>query len=413
MSWSTATQALIYNPHTKKVIGINALGVAPTGVTAEFYHSSGYRFPPAYGPLAAVTPGTPGGLMTMLAQYGRLSLADVLAPAIQMADGYAIEAEITRTIERNKDEIKKWKYSPAIMLTHPGAAHEAPEPGEVFVQKDLAATWRKLVAAEREARRQGKTRKRAIYAAYDRLYRGDIARELVHGVHEDGGLITMQGLARWHVRIEEPVHTSYKGIEVYKLPIWQQGPAMLQSLNILEHADLASMGYNPPLYIHTIYQTTNLAFADHDFYYGDPYRPPEEPMQALLSKEYAAQDTTARSGQQDRVIPAIPKSDSAPHRVTPKTFGAARNSAFFHDFYSGTTSIQRHRAGQVSARHAHADARAQGRNAVSCVRRAGRRLAGAEPPAVFPRHRRVQHVRPAGDGGAEHQQLPEALIIRR
>src|SRR5687768_8724031 len=84
------TQALIYNPKTKRVIGINALGVAPTGATAEFYRAKGYRYPPEFGPLAAVTPGTPGGLMTMLAEYGTLSLEAVLAPAIQMADGYPI-----------------------------------------------------------------------------------------------------------------------------------------------------------------------------------------------------------------------------------------------------------------------------------------------------------------------------------
>src|ERR671930_1974311 len=93
LSCGGETQALIYNPTTKKVIGINALGVAPTGATAAFYRSKGYRFPPEYGPLAAVTPGTPGGLMTMLAEYGRLSLREVLEPAISMADGYPIEEE--------------------------------------------------------------------------------------------------------------------------------------------------------------------------------------------------------------------------------------------------------------------------------------------------------------------------------
>src|ERR1044071_5380791 len=118
------TQALIYNPKTKKVIGLNALGVAPTGATAAFYKSKGYAYPPEYGPLAAVTPGTSGGLMVMLAEYGTMSLADVLAPAIQMADGYPIEAQLTGTIERDKEWIKKWKYSPSIMLTHEGGAKE-------------------------------------------------------------------------------------------------------------------------------------------------------------------------------------------------------------------------------------------------------------------------------------------------
>ena len=287
LSCGGETQALIYNPHTKKVIGIDALGVAPTGATADFYHARGYRFPPEYGPLAAVTPGTVGGLLTMLAEYGKLSLKQVLAPAIQMADGYAMEGELSNTIEQYKDTLAQWKYSRAVMLTHPGTAHPAPEAGEIFVQKDLANTWRKLVDTEQKALKQGKTRKQAIYAAYDRFYKGDIARELVRGMREEGGLFTMEDLANWKVHIEEPLHTNYKGIEVYKLPIWQQGPAMLQALNILENTDVKRMGYNSPMYIHTLYETMSLAFADRDFYYGDPYFPPVEPVKGLLSKAYA------------------------------------------------------------------------------------------------------------------------------
>src|SRR2546423_438903 len=110
LSWGGETQALIYNPHTGKVIGINALGVAPTGATAAFYKSKGMSYPPEYGPLAAVTPGTPGGIMTMLAEYGKLSLKDVLEPSIQLADGYPIEAELVNTIERQKRWIKQWQY---------------------------------------------------------------------------------------------------------------------------------------------------------------------------------------------------------------------------------------------------------------------------------------------------------------
>ncbi len=135
LSWGGETQALIYHPGLKKVIGINALGVAPTGATAEFYRSKGYRYPPEFGPLAAVTPGTPGGLMTMLAEYGKLSLKDVLAPAIQMADGYAIEAQTANSMEANKARIKQWKYSKAVYLPHLGEKREAPEAGEIFAQK--------------------------------------------------------------------------------------------------------------------------------------------------------------------------------------------------------------------------------------------------------------------------------------
>jgi gamma-glutamyltranspeptidase/glutathione hydrolase len=91
------------------------------------------------------------------------------------------------------------------------------------------------------------------------------------------------------VKIEEPVHTTYRGIDVYKLSTWQQGPVMLQALNLLENADLVGMGYNSPRYLHTLYQAMNLAFADRDFYYGDPSLPPEEPIAGLLSKAYAKQ----------------------------------------------------------------------------------------------------------------------------
>jgi len=287
LSWGGETQALIYNPHTKKVIGINALGVAPTGATTEFFKDKGLEFPPRYGPLAAVTPGTPGGLLVMLAEFGSMSLKEVLEPSIQMADGFPVEKDLSDQIERNKEWIKKWPYSREVLLPHLGEENESPRPGEIFCQQELLNTLKKLVETEQEALAGGKTRKQAIYAAYDRFYKQDIAREFVQGCQEQGGLITMEDLADWKVHIEEPVMTTYKGIEVYKLTHWVQGPVLLQMLNMLENFDLQSMGYNSSRYIHILYQVMNLAFADRDFYYGDPYFPPEEPIQGLLSKEYA------------------------------------------------------------------------------------------------------------------------------
>ncbi|ASZ12651.1 gamma-glutamyltransferase [Chitinophaga pendula] len=287
LSWGGETQALIYHPKTGKVIAINALGVAPGGATVDFYKRKGYDFPPEYGPLAAVTPGTPGGLCYMLAEYGTMSLEQVLAPAMELAAGYPIEAQTANSIERGKAHIKQWPYSKAVFLTHPGAKREAPEAGEIFKQEDLLGTLRKLVTAERDALRQKKGRKAAIMAAYDRFYKGDIAREFVRGCQEQGGLITMEDLAKWRPVEEAPLHVNYKGIDVYKLQEWTQGPAMLQSLNILEHIDLKGMGYNSPAYIHTIYQTMSLAFADRDFYYGDPAFTPRSPIRGLLSKAYA------------------------------------------------------------------------------------------------------------------------------
>ncbi|HUH12189.1 MAG TPA: gamma-glutamyltransferase, partial [Longimicrobiales bacterium] len=290
LSWGGETQALIYDPRSGEVVGINALGVAPTGATAEFYTSRGLRYPPQYGPLAAVTPGTPGGLMVMLAEYGKLSLGEVLAPAIQMArEGYPIEEQAVRSIRANRDRIMEWPYSRAVFLPNTSADGEPapPEPGQIFTQPELAATLEKLVEAERRALAEGKSRGEAIRAAHERFYRGDIAAEIARATQEQGGLITAEDLARWEVRIEEPVHTRYKGIDVYKLTHWTQGPVLLQALDMLEDMPLREWGYNSARYIHALYQVMNLAFADRDFYYGDPFFPPEEPISGLHSKEYA------------------------------------------------------------------------------------------------------------------------------
>jgi gamma-glutamyltranspeptidase/glutathione hydrolase len=293
MSWGGETQALIYNPNTRKVVGINALGVAPTGATVDFFQDLDMNYPPEHGPLAATTPGTPGGLMVMLAEYGTLSLAEILAPAMELAAGYPIEEANVIEIEENRDIISQWPESKRLFLPHLNERYPerwaAPRPGEILRQPDLLATLQKLVDAEAEALAAGSDRKPAIYAAYDRFYRGDIAEEIVRSNREDGGLFTMQDLGIWQVHIEAPVKTRYKGIEVYKLDTWAQGPALLQALNILEKVDLKDMGYNSVRYIHWLYQTMNLVFADRDFYYGDTYFPPEEPIVGLLSKEYANQ----------------------------------------------------------------------------------------------------------------------------
>lgn len=356
LGWGGETQALIYNPQTGKVIGINALGVAPTGATPEFFQKRNMPYPPEYGPLAAVTPGTPGGLMVMLAEYGKLSLKDVLEPAIQMAEGYPIEAQAANSIERQKERIKKWPYSQKVFLPHLGEKREAPNPGEIFRQHDLMKTLSKLVEAEQQALARGESRKEAIYAAYERFYRGDIAKEFVRAAQEQGGLISLKDLANWQVYLEEPVMTTYRGIEVYKLTTWVQGPVMLQALNMLENFDVSAMGYNSSRYIHTLYQVMNLAFADRDFYYGDPYFPPEEPTKGLLSKEYAKE--RIKQINWERNDPGIKPGDPYPFEgkknphlhllekwsstatIPPSGFALGQLPSYEEGFSAGTTSIQ-------------------------------------------------------------------------
>lgn len=352
LSWGGETQALIYNPHTGKVIAINALGVAPTGATPTFFSEQGMKYPPAYGPLAAVTPGTPGGLLTMLAEYGSMSLKQVLAPAMQMAEGYPIEQQAANSIEGNKARIKQWPYAKAVFLPHAGEDREAPYTGEVFKQTDLLATLNKLVEAEQKALKKGKSRKEAIYAAYDRFYKGDIAKEFARGCQEQGGLITTQDLANWQVKIEEPLSVNYKGIEVYKLQAWTQGPSMLQALNILENFDLKKLGYNSAQYIHLLYQTMNMVFADRDFYYGDPAFAPEEPMKGLLSKAYAkeraAQISPLRNNPQTGPGDPYPyEGKTNPYTTLLKGWSAITpptpqplDEDYMNAFLAGTTSIE-------------------------------------------------------------------------
>ena len=360
LGWGGETQALIYHPGEQKVVGVNALGGAPSGATVDFFRERGMAYPPEYGPLAAVVPGTPGGLMVMLARYGRLSLAEVLAPAIRMAEGYPMEASTADSIEDMKETIRQWPESREVFLVHEGEQREAPHAGEVFRQPDLKATLEKLVDEEAKALARGMSRADAIGEAYKRFYTGDIAREFVRGSRALGGLHTLDDLADWRVYLEEPVTTNYKGIDVYKLTTWVQGPVMLQALNMLERFDLKSMGYNSARYIHTLYQVISLAMADRDFYYGDPYFPPEEPIEGLLSKRYAAE--RARRVDMTRNDPAIKPGDpyrfqhgdnpflDALERWTnvpqpgglnpPWQVAGVEFEAFEASFAAGTTSIQ-------------------------------------------------------------------------
>lgn len=363
VGWGGETQALIYDPVRERVVGINGLGVAPTGATATFFQEKCMKYPPEDGPLAAVTPGNPGALLVMLAEFGTLSLADVLAPSIALADGYPIEAELADLIRKETKKIEQWPYSKAVLLPYQDREDPAPQAGEIFRQPDLRDTLRKLVETEQRARAGGAGRREAIMAAYERFYRGDIGAELVRATREQGGLITLDDLARWEVKIEEPIRGTYKGIEIFKLTSWTQGPVFLQTLNLLEDFDLQGMSYNSARYIHTLYQAMNLAFADRDFYYGDPDFPPEEPLRGLLDKGYARERRALM--RRDRNDPSIRPGDPYPHQGGVNPFAEALQrwtnpppvkpsaavetpgaAAFAHGgdpvapFFRGTTSIQ-------------------------------------------------------------------------
>ncbi len=159
LSWGGETVALVYDPRAGKVRTIDALGVAPSGATPEFFHERGLHGPPDYGPLAATTPGTVGGLITMLSEFGTMSLEQVLGPAMQMAAGYPMEQTQALNIENSKELLVRWDASRRVLLPHYDPVHpqhwSAPYPGEIFKQPELLATLEKLVAAERDALARG------------------------------------------------------------------------------------------------------------------------------------------------------------------------------------------------------------------------------------------------------------------
>ena len=187
--------------------------MAPTGRPPSSTSRKGYRYPPEYGPLAAVTPGTPGGLMTMLAEYGTLSLGRRARPGDpdgrRLSDRRRRPRELRSSATRTRSSSGSTRARSSCPIA---GAREAPEAGEMFVQHDLAATLRKLVDAERQALKAGKSRKDAIYAAYDRFYKGDIAQEIVRGSSRKRADCSPPAIWRTgRCKIEEPLSTDVQG----------------------------------------------------------------------------------------------------------------------------------------------------------------------------------------------------------
>ncbi len=346
------TQTLVFDPEANQVFGVNGMGHAYTGATPEFFFEQGMAFPPNYDVLAASTPGTPRGLMYQLAEWGTMSLAEVLEPVILMADGYPIEQQRVDSIEGRKDMISEWKYSAPIYLPNGG---EAPRTGQIFVQKDLANMFRKLVETEQKALANGASRKEAIYAANHRFYAGDIGQEFVRSSQEQGGQHTMEdmyysGIEFWEETKEEPITVNYKGLDVYKLTSWTQGPVLLQMLNLLELVDMSQYERGTAEYIHMVYQIMNLAYADRDFYYGDPKFDPQTPLEGLLSKEYAKERFKLINWEEND--PDVGPGDPYPYQGEenpfkdklanwkPNVTGIAWNDEIEERFFAGTTSVQ-------------------------------------------------------------------------
>jgi gamma-glutamyltranspeptidase / glutathione hydrolase len=272
---------MIYDAKTKKVVVVNGQGPAPKAAAPEIFKAKGKV--DANGPLAATVPAVVDSLAIALSQYGTMRLAQVMAPAIEYADGFPMYAFLRDYLVRERKATERWEWSKKTY--YPDG--RLPDVGEIFRQPNLAKTLRAIVAAESAAFQKTKDRRAAIAAGRDAFYKGPLARRIAEADRAAGGVISYEDLAGFHGRIEEPVSTSFHGYEVFKAGPWDQGPVLLQTFNILSGLDLAGMGRDSADYVHTVHEAIKLAYDDRNAFYGDPDFV-KVPMRGLLSADYAS-----------------------------------------------------------------------------------------------------------------------------
>jgi gamma-glutamyltranspeptidase/glutathione hydrolase len=273
---------LVYPVQEKKVTSIVGQGWAPKGASLDWYKSRGKTLD-GEGLDPAVIPGSLHAALTVLEKWGTMSFEQVSARAIAYAEqGFPMRPRTANTIARNLEFFRKWPDNQRYWLKPDGSMYQ---PGETIKLPTLANTLKRMVEAERKARRKG--RAAAVAAARDRFYKGDIADTMVAFLKAHEAPFDKSDFSEYVASVEAPVSTTYRGYTVYKQGFVSQGPSLLQTLNILENFDLRAMGHNSPDYIHTIIEAMKLSYADRDTYYADPLFV-QVPGEGLLSKAYAS-----------------------------------------------------------------------------------------------------------------------------
>lgn len=265
---------------TGKVVTISGLGWWPRAASLEtFRRDYDGRIPP--GILRTIVPAAPDAWITALERWGTMTFGDVAAAAVRFArDGFATPVLLNRIIAKAETNYRRWDENAAIYLPD----GRPPQPGDLFVQSDLARTIQYMI--DEEAAAKG-SRATGLQAARDAFYRGDIARAIARHQAENGGWLTEEDLAEFRVGIEAPVAVRFGDLEVYTCGPWCQGPVLAQALRLLDGIDLAAMGHNEPEYVHTIVEAFKLAFADRHAHVGDP-RFVDVPIAGLLDDAYIA-----------------------------------------------------------------------------------------------------------------------------
>jgi len=325
------TPILMYWADEEKVFAVNGQGPAPRRMTRKWFEDHGYPLIPEDGFLPLVVPGSFDAWLTLIDDYGSQSLEHILEPATKLAgEGFPVYPTLRKALVANTERfLKEWPSSAEIF--HPEG--KAPSVGSIIKNPDLARTFKKISQVYEKACRSG--RSAGIQAAKDFFYKGEIAKSIIEFIQtsrcrdvynqEHNGFLSLEDMARYRAKIEEPVTTNYRGYDVFKCNTWTQGPVLLQQLNLLEGYDLTSMGHNSVEYLHTYIECAKLAFADREQYYADPDFE-NVPLHVLLSKSYAEE-------RRKLVDPDVASMELRPGGVDPFTMKNTDES----DGYEGDT----------------------------------------------------------------------------
>ena len=419
---------LVYLAKTGEVKFINGIGFAPMAATVDFYKSKGGM--PDDGPLSVSVPGAVGAVELAAKTYGTRPLAEILAPAADLAErGFPISEALAGALaEQSRQAGERALVAKKIWFT----GDRPLEMGERVVQTDLAATLREIGAKGSAA-----------------FYQGAIAQKFAAYMKSTGGLVDEKDLAAYKALEDTPIHINYKGVEVYECPPNSQGHVMLQAMNILEGMNVRYMRHNSAPYLHAVTEALKLSFADRNKWVGDPRIVPPIPMRELLSKEYAAARRALidpdraiagrGAGRRSRASPPRPADRLVACRSWRRISSRrARPAEDGHTTYLAVVDKDRNmvsitssllslfgsghvvegagfllnnrmayfgldpddvnvlKPGKRVRQTINPAARAQGRQAVHGVRHAGRGHAAAGAAAVLPERRRVRDERAAG-----------------
>ena len=270
----------VYDAETQRVYSLNATGAAPAALdAADMTPEALHR-----GMGAGVVPGMFGGWIALLERFGTMTLGQVLQPAIEYAEqGHPIDPFVVRLLTRSREVIERYPTTASVFLVD----GELPVAGQLVTYPDLARTFHKLIEAEDTARLDRRGREAGLRAAFNRFYRGDMARDMVRFYERNEGLFTRADFAAYEPTWSEPVHTTYRGYDVYSSPATSRGGLeLVMQLNLVEGVDVAALGHNSAQTLHLIAESIKVAKSDVYHFVADPAHT-EVPVVGMISKTFA------------------------------------------------------------------------------------------------------------------------------